>query len=81
MRLSAHPLTLNAFLWLAIFKLDGAPHEWACTFCNQRFEVPVKRGRPYSYCPDHRAPRFKKMFERGTAGRWLDQNRPVTGSS
>ena len=77
MLIEAQPLTLNAFLWLSVFKLDGTPTN--CRACRKRFDAPVGRGRPFTYCDLHRADKFKKMVKRGTIERWLEQNEPVSG--
>ena len=57
-QLTARPVTLIAFLWEALFRLN-VRRPGICPICNAAFKIPSGVGRPFVYCPDHRASKFR----------------------
>ena len=71
--LEAIPRTLGARLqtWLLSLVVTR-PTDTICRFCEHQFIVPLQRGRPAQYCARHKAPKFRKSWQRGTEVRYRE---------
>ncbi|MGK2964026.1 MAG: hypothetical protein ACSLFM_00285 [Tepidiformaceae bacterium] len=68
------PRSLRAYLWMHLFGLWELADRRVCVLCGDDFELAFARGRPPSYCPDHRSSRDRKRRAR------LEVLRPAGGS-
>jgi hypothetical protein len=74
------PRTLRAYLWRYLFYRCESHTTRSCPYCGSEFLVKSNRGRPPSYCEEHRHPKFRKAVAGGYAPAQTGRDTELIGS-
>ena len=66
--------TLRAHLWRVICDRLGRAASAICMYCDRKFELEPRRGRPPQYCPEHREAKYYQAVHENRAPAQRPQN-------